>query len=116
MPRYAGEEKKAGGPEKLTHSLDILEAFATLKLEVRAAVPGSGCRAGGMCGQRSWWVGHPGGLLASTLSWSAGREAQLGPLNMRAALPIPHTSLLRSGPLAHRATAAPTQTPRYRCP
>ncbi|PRW50814.1 hypothetical protein C2E21_5439 [Chlorella sorokiniana] len=28
------EEKKAGGPEKLTHSLDILEAFATLKLEV----------------------------------------------------------------------------------
>jgi len=32
--QFAAEEKKAGGPEKLTHSLDILEAFATLKLEV----------------------------------------------------------------------------------
>jgi hypothetical protein len=31
----AAEEKKvAAGPEKLTHSLDILDAFATLSLEV----------------------------------------------------------------------------------
>ena len=33
-PVLPAEEKKAAGPEKLSHSLDILEAFATLKLEV----------------------------------------------------------------------------------
>jgi len=34
-PSTAAEEKKAEkGPEKLAHSLDILEAFATLQLEV----------------------------------------------------------------------------------
>ena len=34
LPACTAEEKKVAGPEKLTHSLDILEAFATLKLEV----------------------------------------------------------------------------------
>jgi hypothetical protein len=33
-PAAATEERKVAAPEKLVHSLDILEAFGTLQLEV----------------------------------------------------------------------------------
>ena len=53
----AAEEKKADkGPEKLSHSLDILEAFATLRLEVPLTAEAAAALAGAVAEKKEYFL------------------------------------------------------------